>query len=187
MEDYISISQLNDFIFCPYSIYLHSVYMEADEDRYHATPQVRGRQSHESVDRKSDAHRHILQSLPVYSESLGLMGKIDQFDTSSQRLIERKYELKQLFRGQQYQLWAQYLCMLEMGYLVSEIAFYEISTRRMMLQPLPTILEIVELTDFIERFRGFDPNTKITINPNKCRHCIYCNLCHNTDVENVYE
>ena len=38
MEDYISISQLNDFIFCPYSIYLHNVYMETDEGLYHATP-----------------------------------------------------------------------------------------------------------------------------------------------------
>lgn len=31
MIDYISISTLNDFIFCPYSIYLHNVYMETDE------------------------------------------------------------------------------------------------------------------------------------------------------------
>lgn len=38
MDDYISISQLNDFIFCPYSIYLHNVYMETDEGLYHATP-----------------------------------------------------------------------------------------------------------------------------------------------------
>ena len=38
-EDYISISTLNDFIFCPYSIYLHNVYMESDEGLYHATPQ----------------------------------------------------------------------------------------------------------------------------------------------------
>ena len=29
--DYIHISTLNDFIFCPYSIYLHNVYMESDE------------------------------------------------------------------------------------------------------------------------------------------------------------
>jgi CRISPR-associated protein Cas4 len=42
-EDYISISTLNDFIFCPYSIYLHNVYMEADEGLYHATPQTQGR------------------------------------------------------------------------------------------------------------------------------------------------
>ena len=39
MEDYIAISTLNDFIFCPYSIYLHNVYMETDESVYHATPQ----------------------------------------------------------------------------------------------------------------------------------------------------
>lgn len=36
MDNYISISTLNDFIFCPYSIYLHNVYMEADEGLYHA-------------------------------------------------------------------------------------------------------------------------------------------------------
>lgn len=31
MENYISISTLNDFIFCPYSIYLHNVYMNVVE------------------------------------------------------------------------------------------------------------------------------------------------------------
>lgn len=36
MTDYIPISTLNDFIFCPYSIYLHNVYMETDEGLYHA-------------------------------------------------------------------------------------------------------------------------------------------------------
>lgn len=47
MDDYIPISTLNDFIFCPYSIYLHNVYMETDEGwycvihlhRYVSTPQ----------------------------------------------------------------------------------------------------------------------------------------------------
>ena len=31
-----SLSTLNDFIFCPYSIYLHNVYMETDEE----TPKI---------------------------------------------------------------------------------------------------------------------------------------------------
>ena len=31
MDNYISISTLNDFIFCPYSIYLHNVYMNVVE------------------------------------------------------------------------------------------------------------------------------------------------------------
>ena len=43
MPDYISISTLNDFIFCPYSIYLHNVYMGGDEDIVHATPQTQGK------------------------------------------------------------------------------------------------------------------------------------------------
>ena len=51
-EEYISISTLNDFIFCPYSIYLHNVYMESDEGLYHATPQTQGRIAHETVDEK---------------------------------------------------------------------------------------------------------------------------------------
>ncbi len=57
MDDYISISTLNDFIFCPYSIYLHNVYVETDEGVYHATPQTRGRIAHETVDEKRTSNR----------------------------------------------------------------------------------------------------------------------------------
>lgn len=32
MDDYISLSMLNDYIFCPYSIYLHNVYANTDEE-----------------------------------------------------------------------------------------------------------------------------------------------------------
>ena len=46
MDDYISISMLNDFIFCPYSIYLHNVYKDADEGLYHTKPQTRGKIAH---------------------------------------------------------------------------------------------------------------------------------------------
>lgn len=52
IDDYIAISTLNDFIFCPYSIYLHNVYMDMDEGLYHATPQTRGKIAHQSIDWK---------------------------------------------------------------------------------------------------------------------------------------
>jgi CRISPR-associated protein Cas4 len=66
MDDYIAISTLNDFIFSPYSIYLHNVYMETDEGMYHATPQTCGRIAHETVDEKRTSNRaDELQSLPV--------------------------------------------------------------------------------------------------------------------------
>lgn len=131
MEDYISISTLNDFIFCPYSIYLHNVYMETDEGLYHATPQTRGRIAHETIDSKKASNRaDNLQSLSVMSEEYGMMGKIDIYKGKEQKLIERKYQLKNIYQGQIYQLWGQYLCMKEMGYDVKAIAFYEISTNR---------------------------------------------------------
>ena len=98
--DYIHISTLNDFIFCPYSIYLHNVYMESDEMIFHAEPQTRGRISHEAIDRKSYSNRvdNIL-ALPVYSEVYGLMGRIDLYKQNDHLLIERKYQLRQIFQG----------------------------------------------------------------------------------------
>ena len=73
--DYIHISTLNDFIFCPYSIYLHNVYMESDEMMFHAEPQTRGRISHEAIDHKTYSNRaNDIISLPVYSEKYGFLG-----------------------------------------------------------------------------------------------------------------
>ena len=69
-EDYISISTLNDFIFCPYSIYLHNVYMESDEGLYHATPQTRGRIAHETIDEKRASNRMIIISYDIKDDKL---------------------------------------------------------------------------------------------------------------------
>lgn len=97
-EDYILISALNDFIFCPYSIYLHNVYENTDESLFHATPQTRGRIAHEAVDEKrSSTRKDVLQALPVYSERYGLMGKIDAYNIEKKYLVERKYQIRQCY------------------------------------------------------------------------------------------
>lgn len=88
MINHITISTLNDFIFCPYSIYLHNVYMESDETMYHATPQTQGRVAHKTVDKKTASNRSDdILSLPVYSEEYGLMGKIDVYKRKEKILI----------------------------------------------------------------------------------------------------
>jgi CRISPR-associated protein Cas4 len=161
--------------------------MEADEGLYHAVPQTRGRIAHESVDNKSASTRKTdILSMSVCSNELGVMGKIDLYRGATQCLIERKYQLKQIFRGQIYQLWAQYFCMIEMGYPVTSLAFYEISTNRMIPVELPGVRGRKELVRFIQRFKSYTPDSEITINSNKCGHCIYCNLCDKTFTENVY-
>lgn len=68
MNNYIPLSTLNDFIFCPYSIYLHNVYMETADDIYKATPQTKGTIAHQGVDKKkSSTRKSDIMSLPVYS------------------------------------------------------------------------------------------------------------------------
>ena len=85
-DEYIPISTLNDFIFCPYSIYLHNVYMESDEDIYHATPQVAGKNAHTSVDQKStSAKRTIIESLNVFSERYKIFCKVEKYGNAIHR------------------------------------------------------------------------------------------------------
>lgn len=162
--------------------------MESDETMYHATPQTKGKTAHETVDRKVASNRaDDLLALPVYSERYGLMGKIDIYRRKEKKLVERKYQIKQIFQGQIYQLWAQMLCLQEMGYDVEKLFFYDISSNKMIPVALPTEQELLLFEAFINRFRNFNPSTSyFTINPNKCRHCIYCNLCDKTDIDNVY-
>lgn len=162
--------------------------METDETMYHATPQTRGRSAHETIDKKTASNRaDDILALPVYSEEYGLMGKIDLYKRKTKKLIERKYQLKQIFQGQIYQLWAQMLCLKEMGYEVKELAFYEISTNKMIPVKMPDEKDIQEFRLFMERFRNYSPSeTQFTINSNKCSHCIYCNLCDKTTENNVY-
>ena len=188
MDDYIPLSTLNDFIFCPYSIYLHSVYMESDGDLYKAVPQTKGTLAHQGVDEKKGSTRKSdMMSLPVYCDELGISGKIDVYKQDKRLLIERKNNLKRIFRGQIYQLWGQYFCLKEMGYEVEQLAFYEISTNKMIPVELPGELGKQELIEFIEQFKRYNPaSTTLLVNLNKCIHCIYCNLCDKTNTDNVY-
>lgn len=188
MDDYIQLSTLNDFIFCPYSIYLHSVYMESDGDLYKAVPQIKGTLAHQGVDEKKGSTRKSdIMSLPVYCDELGISGKIDIYKQDKRLLIERKNNLKRIFRGQIYQLWGQFFCLKEMGYEVEQLAFYEISTNKMIPVELPGELGKQELVGYIEQFKRYNPaSTTIQVNPKKCIHCIYCNLCDKTNTDNVY-
>jgi len=186
-EDYIPISTLNDFIFCPYSIYLHNVYVGTDDDVYQAFPQVRGDISHETIENKTyGGNNDIITSLTVYSNELGIVGKIDIYNKVECILIERKYELKKIYNGQIYQLWAQYFCMMEMGYDVKSLEFYEMSRNKKYPIDIPDDFKKRELINFIDEFRNFNPESYSYINPNKCVHCIYCNLCDKGSFINVY-
>src|SRR5690606_33917223 len=112
METFLPITYLNDFVFCPYSIYLHQVFDNNVEEVYSAKPQQKGKSEHRDIDtinKDEDAQPiQILKGAYVISTRLGVYGKIDTLFVTEKKLVESKYNIVTLYRGYYYQLWAQY-------------------------------------------------------------------------------
>ena len=180
MESYIQIANLNDFIFCPRSIYFHGIYNGAENNTYKGHYQVAGTNAHKSIDCKTYSTRtEVLQGMEVFSEKYNLCGKIDIFNTKSETLTERKKAIKQIYDGYVFQVYGQYFALEEMGFSVSKINIYDISHNKSYPIPLPLEDEpmFVRFEKLIDELRHFDLNTEFAPHMSKCAHCIYANLC----------
>lgn len=71
MYDEILITQLNDFIFCPASIYFHMLYGDTDRMMYQTTSQINGTAAHSTIDEKRYSSKHVLSAMDVYCEEYG--------------------------------------------------------------------------------------------------------------------
>jgi len=179
MEENIKISNLNDFIFCPRSIYFHNLYYNFEEKIFHDTYQQEGKRAHKNIDKKQySTKKDILQSIDIYSEELGVIGKIDLYDKDKKQLIERKKRIKIIYEGYYLQLYAQYYCLIEMGYEVKELYFHSLSDNKRINIPLPTKENKERLKEIIKEIQNFSLDDKdFTQNPKKCQMCIYKELC----------
>ena len=180
MEDYIQISKLNDFIFCPKSIYFHGVFESFSEKTYHDTPQTVGKIKHEIIENgEYSSLKHFLQGMDVYSEKYGLCGKIDIFDIKKGFLIERKYKIKKIYDGYRYQLYAQAFCLEELGYKVKGLYIHSLADNKRYKIDLPDTKEIANFGKLINAIRHFDmADPNFMFNEKKCAMCIYKPLCH---------
>ena len=179
MSSYIRISTLNDFIFCPRSIYFHDLYQKYNRHSYQDTPQITGSIAHESLDTKkySTAKKYI-QSMAIYSDRYQLAGKIDIYNTQSKTLTERKNKIKKIYDGHKYQLYAQYFCMIEMGYEVKNLQIYSMTDNIMYPIDLPTTADQTKFERILQQYKKFQPDQpNFTQNPKKCAMCIYRQLC----------
>lgn len=181
MDNYILITWLNDYVFCPYSIYMHNVYSTIDDKVYYTTSQTKGIQAHSSIDnQKYSTHKDDLCGIEVYSDYYGLVGKIDLYHQKKKLLVERKRKIVNIYDGYRYQLYAQYFSLLEMGYEVDEICFQSLIDNKRYKVDLPTGEELENFERVIVEIKKFNPNfikDKIIINVNKCKYCIYRELC----------
>ena len=88
MESYIKLSTLNDFMFCPKSIYYHTLYDSYKKKIYQDEAQIAWTIAHETIDNKHySTCKFILQWLDVYSEAFKISWKIDLFNTKTWELI----------------------------------------------------------------------------------------------------
>ena len=73
MENPLNITALNDFIFCPASIYFHIIDGAADTLTYQEEYQINGSAVHEKTDRAEYSDKKsIMQAISVYSKKYGL-------------------------------------------------------------------------------------------------------------------
>lgn len=179
MESYIRLSNLNDFIFCPKSIYYHNIYDSYDKTLYQEEEQIAGSIAHESIDTQTySSRKDILQWMEVYNEYYKICWKIDLFYLKEWKLVERKNKIDKVYQWYKYQLWGQMLCLEEMGYKVNTLQFYSMMDNKVHKLRKPTVDDMLNFEHFIERYRHFDMlNKDWTQNTEKCRRCIYRELC----------
>jgi CRISPR-associated protein Cas4 len=178
METPLKISNLNDFIFCPRSIYFHNLYLDMDEKVFSGFNQSAGKIVHKNIDKKKySSKKDILQGIDVFSEELGVIGKIDLLDLTKGELIERKNKITKIYEGYLFQIWAQYFCLVEMGYKIGYLSFYSLKDNKKIRVKIPTEKDKEKLCALINRINNFHLDNKFSQNIKKCKACPYNKLC----------
>ena len=180
MEGYISISYLNDFIFCPRSIYFHNLYKSFDTSMYHESVQVKGRIAHKNIDEKKySTKKNIIQGITVFSFKYSLCGRIDLFDKDQGLLTERKKKVHKIYDGFVFQVYAQYYCLIEMGYKVKKLCIYSLDDNKKHKIPLPKENKEMDLKfkKLVDEIKSYDLEKEFHPIASKCNNCIYKNLC----------
>ncbi|HOF13562.1 MAG TPA: type V CRISPR-associated protein Cas4 [Spirochaetota bacterium] len=181
MEPYIPISMLNDFIFCPRSIYFHQVHGGMEQDMYHTEVQIEGKAAHQSIEKKYySTQKDVLIGIDVYSEKYNVAGKIDIFDVKACKLVERKNKVVTIYDGYVFQVYAQTFALREMGYEVKKIVIHDKTHNKNYPIPLPEdddamLNKFEKLIDDVNSFDLHD--TGFNANIEKCKRCIYSHLC----------
>lgn len=177
MEFYIQISKINDFLFCPLSLYLHAMYENFDAREYHELPQTAGKLVHENIEAgKYSNEKRYIQGISVYSEKYNLGGKIDIYDQKEKSLIERKNKIRNIYLGYKYQLYAEYFCVSEMGYRVKKLFLSSLSDNKRYEIPLPDEAETAAFEKTLEKMRNFGAEDLLNHSCAHCRNNIYSPL-----------
>lgn len=183
MEEPIPATCLNDFIFCPASIYFHRFFDSFSTYSFQSTDQINGTAVHTTVDDGIySTRKDIITGLDGYSEEYNLICKIDTYYSKTGTLIEKKKRIKTIYDGYVFQIYAQYFCLKEMGYDVKKLQLYSNDDNKKYNIPLPEddIEMFSKFKNTIASIMSFELEKFSQSNIEKCRHCIYEPACDRT-------
>jgi CRISPR-associated protein Cas4 len=92
--------------------------------------------------------------------------------------MERKSHISEVYQGYLYQLYAQYFCLIEMGYQVEKLKLYSMDDNKVYEILLPDEQTTKAFESFLDKYQRFNPASfDFVANPEKCMRCIYSELC----------
>ena len=186
MEEPIAASQLNDFIFCPMSLYYHRLFGVRNEMTYQSTIQINGTIAHKSVDNGTYSCKHnILTGIEGISNRFNLICRIDIYNIKEKTIIERKKKITKIFDGHIFQVYSQFFALTEMGYDVEKTVIHSLDDNKNYYIPLPNE-DLKKYRKFVNTLREmylFEIDTFFQDNLKKCLKCIYEPICDRSLVE----
>lgn len=179
MEELLQITNINDFLFCPRSLYFGNVFRRSlGNDGFQQVPQKVGLASHRAIDENTySTRKDVLSGIMVYCEKYALLGRIDVYDGRTKTLMERKWAVSAIWEGFRMQIYAQYLALREMGYEVKFLKLHSKKDNRTYDIPIPLENDLIRLEEIISNMRSFDFSAPFEPNQKKCANCIYRELC----------
>lgn len=179
MEELIPFTMLNDFIFCPASIYFHKMYDGVENLLYTGQKQMTGKALHKKIDNDEWTQSDVICGRMFESIKYGLYGKIDKYYTKTKTLVESKAKITNIYDGYVFQLFAQCFACRESGLEVNRIELYSIEDNKKHPIKLPEndLVMFGKFESLIEDIRKFDISEFKQANISKCGNCIYSNAC----------
>lgn len=179
MEEPILFTVLNDFIFCPASIYYHGLYEGVENLLYTGTNQLKGKSAHKNIEDDTWSKSSVICAQTVYSERYNLLGKIDKYYPDSATLVESKRQIKHVYDGYIFQLYAQCFAMRDEGFRVSSLFLYSIVDHKKYPIDLPekNLSMLGKFERILDEIRSFSLGSFVPTNLEKCLNCIYSPAC----------
>jgi CRISPR-associated exonuclease Cas4 len=179
MEELIPFTMLNDYIFCPASIYFHKMYDGVENLLFTGEKQITGKALHKRIDEDDWTQSDVICGRMFESAKYGIYGKIDKYYPKTKALVESKAKILNVYDGYVFQLYAQCFACREAGLIVDKLELYSIKDNKKYPISLPeddpTMLNKFEA--LIEDIHSFNIETFEAANKAKCDNCIYSNAC----------